>query len=102
MHDGCAVGFRISGHAGYADKGHDVVCACVSSAVQMAANTVTEVIGAKAAVEAGNNTISFMLSEKEGVRRDNAKAVLMGLRLHLSFLSDEYGNYIVLKDSEVY
>ena len=43
-------GFEISGHAGYADKGNDIVCASVSSAVQMAANTIIEVIGAGAYV----------------------------------------------------
>ena len=34
-------GFKISGHAGYADKGEDIVCASVSSAVQLVANTIT-------------------------------------------------------------
>lgn len=36
------VGFRITGHAGYADYGEDVCCASVSSAVMLTANTVTE------------------------------------------------------------
>ena len=47
------VGFRITGHAGYADHGEDICCASVSSAVMLTANTVTEAfkINAKVAVE---------------------------------------------------
>ena len=37
-------GFDISGHAMFAESGSDIVCASVSSAAYMAANTVTAVI----------------------------------------------------------
>ncbi len=38
-------GFEVSGHSGSAEKGKDVICAFVSSACLMTANTIPEVIG---------------------------------------------------------
>ena len=35
-------GFEISGHSDYAEEGSDIVCAAVSSAALMTANTITE------------------------------------------------------------
>ena len=42
--------FSIEGHAGYADAGRDIVCASVTSAVQLTANAITEQFGEKAEV----------------------------------------------------
>ena len=41
---GAAAGFHITGHAG-GEAGTDIVCAAVSSAAYLVANTVTEVMG---------------------------------------------------------
>lgn len=99
---GVTCGLEISGHAGYADKGHDVVCASVSSAVQMAANTITEVIGAGAYVSriAGKITLCLMRNT-DSEKTATAKAVLEGLRLHLSLLAKQYRGTISIEDSEV-
>ena len=40
--DGLMSGFTFSGHAGYAESGSDVVCAAVSSAVQLTANLLED------------------------------------------------------------
>jgi len=45
---GVITGFELEGHAGAGLYGNDIVCAALSSAVLMAANTITEIIGAKA------------------------------------------------------
>ena len=39
------ISFTVKGHSGSANAGEDIVCAAVSSAVYMAANTVTEILG---------------------------------------------------------
>ena len=43
----------MTGHAGYAESGHDIVCAAVTSACMLAANIITDGfhIGAKAGAE---------------------------------------------------
>ena len=70
----------------FAPEGQDIVCAAVSSAALMAANTVTEIIGAPARAEAESGSMFFHLNEAN----DNAESVLRGLELHLTELSKQY------------
>lgn len=100
--NGVICGFEVSGHAKYADKGHDIVCASVSSAVQMTANTITEVIKAGTCVcnADGKVTLRLMQNPDSG-KTAAAEAVLEGLRLHLSLLSKLYRGTISIEDSEV-
>ena len=49
---GIITGFEAKGHSMTAPKGEDILCAFVSSACFMAANTVTEVVKAKASAKA--------------------------------------------------
>ena len=74
-------GFEISGHAG-GNAGRDIVCAAVSSAVYMAANTVTEIIKVHADISEQDGHLKFSVGE--------AAAVLDGLKLHLTELSKQY------------
>ena len=89
-------GFSITGHANYSE-GDDIVCASVSSAAYMAANTLTDVIGAKADIEERGGRMSL--------RTDSAapevQTVLKGLRLHLNQLADQYPENIRCNNSEV-
>ena len=41
--DGLVTGFRVSGHSDFSEQGSDIVCAAVSSAAYMTANTLTEI-----------------------------------------------------------
>ena len=79
-------GFEISGHAMFAPSGSDVVCAAVSSAAYMAANTITDVVGASAVAEVGESSMRVMLNQSD----EQAQAVLKGLELHLTELSKQY------------
>ena len=80
------VGFSVSGHAGYDDFGNDIVCASVSSAVMLAANTITEAFKAEAKVKVTDNRIEMRLKKHE----QNAEKVLLGLLTHLYMLSEDY------------
>ena len=79
-------GFRMEGHAG-GKAGSDIVCAAISSAVYMAANTVTEVCGCKADITAEDGFFFLMLTADE---KNRATDVLEGLRLHLIGLQEQY------------
>ena len=83
-------GFEIKGHADFADIGKDIVCASVSSAAFMAANTVTEIIGADA--DATENDGAMILLVKETCER--TETVLKGLELHLTELAKQYPDNI--------
>ena len=90
-------GFRVSGHAGYADYGYDIVCASVSSAVQLTANLITENFGISAKASAENDTVTLMVAET----CEEASKIIDGLKTHLELLSEEFENTIITKISEV-
>ena len=52
----------------------------------MAANTITEIVGAPARAEADDGSMIFHLSETN----EKTEAILRGLELHLTELSKQY------------
>lgn len=91
-------GCKVSGHAGFADSGNDIVCASVSSAVQLTANTLTEIFHINANVIAGENSVSIKLPcdlSPKGVK------ILEGLKLHFDLLKDVYPEFIKINNTEV-
>ena len=99
VRNGLPAGFRISGHAGVSEEGTDIVCAAVSSAAYMAANTVTDVIGVPAEVSAESGTMILMLSDEKSAA--SCSELLRGFRLHMAALQEQYPENIKLTDTEV-
>ena len=89
--------FEVRGHAGYADAGADIVCAAVSSAVNLVNATVNEVLGLAAAVKMEPETgcLSFRLpgglSETDEATCQN---LLTGMMVYLSDLHQEYPDFV--------
>ena len=83
-------GFEISGHTGFALEGSDIVCAAISSAAIMAANTVTEIIGDKAEITEKDGYLKFTLADGS----DASTKVLEGLKLHFMQISEQYPDNI--------
>ena len=85
-------GFEISGHSTVScdDEVGKTVCAAVSSAAYMTANTITEIIGDKADAKVDDAKMFFSVKNP----CDATKKVLEGLRLHLTELSGQYSNNI--------
>lgn len=85
-------GFEIGGHSSLDcdDEVGKIVCSAVSSAAYMAANTVTEIIGDKADIEVDEAKMVFVCKEPS----DATVKVLLGLKLHLSELANQYSNNI--------
>lgn len=92
-------GFRIGGHAGYADAGEDIVCASVTSAVQLTANTITEIFGTAAELKVMENVIECTLPQNAP---QAVQKLLEGLKLHLEILSEDYEGTIKIKVLEVF
>ena len=87
-------GFEISGHS--SEDGDDeigkIVCAAVSSAAYMAANTVTDIIGDKAEIFVDDAVMRFYVKNPSVC----TVKVLEGLRPHLTELSEQYGSNITI------
>lgn len=84
-HDEFLTGFEIEGHSGSAPSGEDIICAAVSSAAYMAANTITEILSAKADIRVEDGYLYFVTEPT-----DEIQTVLKGLQLHLVSLSKDY------------
>ena len=91
------LGFTLDGHAGAGVSGQDIVCAAVSSAAYMTANTVTEIIGATANITVEDGYMSVTVTDKI----DGCQDILSGFRLHLEALQDQYPNRVHLMNTEV-
>jgi uncharacterized protein YsxB (DUF464 family) len=89
-------GFSISGHAGYADRGHDVVCASVSSAVQLIINLLNE-FDCEPKVNVGDNVIECRTTASI----NTASAMLEQLKLHFEAILEEFPKTIKITISEV-
>ncbi|MDL2233629.1 ribosomal-processing cysteine protease Prp [Ruminococcaceae bacterium OttesenSCG-928-L11] len=94
--NGTIHGVTVSGHAGYADSGDDIVCAAVTSAVQLTANGLTEVLHSGAHVRAGDNIVEIDLPPNAP-----GGAFLDALRLHMELLAEEYEDYLTITFTEV-
>lgn len=79
-------GFQAAGHSMSADSGEDIICAFVSSACLMTANTITEIIGLDADAQSEDGFLKLMILENAAPAGD----ILKGLRLHLTELAKDY------------
>jgi uncharacterized protein YsxB (DUF464 family) len=88
--NGCFVGCSVTGHApADADTGISVLCAAVSSAMQLTCNTLTECFGVPEdavqveAAENAQNHITIRLPQPDPVQSE----ILHGLLLHFQMLA---------------
>ena len=92
--DDILVGFHLKGHstASAEDDIGRLVCASISSAAYMAANTVTEIVGAQAVAEVNEEAGEMLLEVKSDF--EEALPILLGFELHMEQLSEQFTDYI--------
>jgi uncharacterized protein YsxB (DUF464 family) len=95
------LGFRVSGHSGYAASGKDIVCAASSSATQMVMNTITEIKKIDATVQTDEKKAEIYFYLKDKNEKEFCNILLQGLKLQLSLLEEAYSHYIHLEITEV-
>lgn len=88
------VGFHLKGHstASAEDDIGRLVCASISSAAYMAANTITEIVGAQAVAEVNEEAGEMLLEVKSDF--EEALPILLGFELHMEQLSEQFTDYI--------
>lgn len=97
--DGRLLGFRIEGHSGYAEEGADIVCAAVSSATYMTANTVTEVLGiSPVSLRAEDGDMLLRVEPRD---EPNCRDLFAGLKVHLKNMEEQYPDFVTVKYLEV-
>lgn len=98
---GKIVGFSAKGHTGYAEEGEDIVCAAVSSAVNLVNATVNDVLGLAAAVrvDPDNAWLSFHLPGGLSVTDEaTCQNLLAGLMVYFAELHQAYPDFFQVVD----
>ena len=96
------VSLAISGHAGCGELGSDLVCASVSSALQMLVNGLIEVLKLNCVVNTEDNLVLLEISKgNEEPQLSAGYAFMQAFCLHLRLLSKEYEKAVSVIISEV-
>lgn len=91
---GDVVGLSVSGHAGYAPRGRDIVCAAVSALAQTALLGLRRV-GASFELDETGGRIAIALAPGEGQR---SRDVLATTALGLAAIAERYGEFVSLRE----
>ena len=81
-------GFEATGHSTNNENDNlgKLVCSAVSSAVIMAANTITDVLNLKADVSVGDGFLKVIIDNPT----EKSDLIIKGLQLHMNELKNEY------------
>ncbi len=85
--DGKISGFLAEGHAGLFEAGEDIVCAAISSALYLVANTITDCMKIEAEIEVRDGYMRLSVPCKDLQRSQD---IFDGLKLHLEGLAEQY------------
>lgn len=95
--DGSINGFAVNGHADYAPKGQDIICAAVSAVTQAALLGLTKHVGLNPEVKIKEGYLSCMLTP--GSEANTAvQAILATMVLALYDITAQYPGRIQLKE----
>lgn len=95
------VRFTVSGHAGYSERGTDIVCASVTTAAFTAVNGLTDVLKVQASVEVQEGYLSCRLPEVMTTgERQSADLLLESMVLTFENLAEQYGDYVTVNEIE--
>ena len=97
------VGFDSQGHSGYAEAGADIVCAAVSSTIDLVIATINDVLGLAASVKIRESDafISLRLPGSLGQTAESTcQALLTGLMLYFTELHDAYPDNIEILEED--
>ena len=94
------VGFSVTDHAGYGEAGSDIVCAAVSSAAYLVANTITDILHLNATIRVDEENADMLLrvEQKDAIR---CRDLLAGFKLHIVALEEQYPENIQVSYLEV-
>ena len=92
-------GFEMRGHANYDEHGKDIVCAAVSSAAYMVANTITDVLSIDADVQVHDDGQMYLRVPDKSVYL--CEILLKGLKNHLILMEESYSRNLKVNYEEV-
>jgi len=94
-------GFTVTGHSGYADAGQDIVCAAVSSAAELTANALTEIVGVQCDIEVDADKPLLSVEVKNNDKAELCRMFIKAFELQIEGIAESYPEYLTIKKSEV-
>ena len=95
------VSFDISGHAGYAENGYDIICSAVSAISYTIANGITEVLVIKAPYEIHDGFLKMNIGACSSEDIEKSQVLLETMLLGFQNMKVNYGDYINVTVEEV-
>ena len=100
---GRIIGFDSQGHSGYAEAGADIVCAAVSSTIDLVIATINDVLGLAASVKVRESDASISFRLPGGLAptaESTCQALMTGLMVYFAELHDEFPDNIEVLEEE--
>ena len=95
---GTVVGFEIKGHAGYAKRGEDIVCAGVSAVTVGTVNSIEILTGVSMDTSMKNGFLSGTLgSVDDSDISSKVQLLLESMVVMLNDIAESYGKYIQIQ-----
>jgi uncharacterized protein len=92
------VGFEVKGHAGYARRGEDIVCAGVSAVTVGTVNSIESLTGVTMDTSMKNGFLSGTLGSVEDSELSaKVQLLLESMVVMLSNIAESYGKYIQIQ-----
>ncbi len=105
--DGQVAGFKVFGHAGYAEEGSDIICSAVSAICYTAVGYIDEKlrkhfnVGVEFEESDGNMSYKRDKLSRDNAVRNDIDAVLSAMVIGLKQVEESYGrNYLTLVEEE--
>lgn len=97
--DNDITGFEVSGHAGYAESGQDIVCAGVSAVTVGTVNSIEALTGTVMDAEMKNGFLNAKLPGDVAPKAaEQVQLLLLSMIVMLQSIEGSYGSYIKIKD----
>jgi len=92
------VGYTINGHAGFAPKGEDIVCAAISALAQTAVLALQELLEKEPEVSVEDGGLECMLpGYLEPGDRETARIILKTLEIGINAIAADYKKHVEVK-----
>lgn len=96
------VGFQVSGHAGYAPGGQDIVCAAVSFLAVTVVNSLELQLGVSGVEKSQDGFLYYRLSDSLDQKQQyTAQIILQTLVTGFQNLKEEYPKYISIQNVKI-
>lgn len=96
------ISYSVKGHADYAERGEDIVCASISILAQTAILALHEIAAIDIIYEVNDGYVFCKLPEGLSIdQREKASIILNTLYIGIKGTQGMYGRYIDLHDEEV-